>query len=1480
MHIGRFQRNSLKTRVTLFTLLIFVISIWSLAFYASQMLRHDMQRLLGEQQNSTVALVAKSINHEFSERLGALEKVAASSGQIMAANPTGLQQSLEEHSIFLGLFNGGAFITGVEGKTIASVPMSVQRHGVDFMDRDSIVAALTRGKTTIGKPVNGRMLRSSIIEMAAPIRNQKGEIIGAVAGVINIGTKSFLDDMMANSYGRTGSYLLVAPNYRLIVTGTDKSRVMEVLPAAGISTTLDRFIGGFEGTDVFINPVGVEVLASAKRVPIAGWYVAATLPTAEVFAPVRTMQYRMVLTTLLLTLLAGGLTWWMLRRQLEPLQTFARTLTGLSQGNQPLQLLEVSRRDEIGELVVCFNRLQVSLRQREDALKAREQRYRVLFDRAIDGIMVFTQSGKLLAVNQSFASMHGYTAEEMLLLNLKDFDTPKTSQMWLQRMARLLSGESMTFELEHVHKDGHVFSMEVSASLIDVDGQAVIQSFHRDITERKQNEARLEFLARRSEVLLQLPGAAENMDERSFLQRGLALAEQLTGSQIAFAHFVHEDQETIELLTWSTDTLAHDCQTVLDDHYPISKAGIWADALRQRAPVMINDCAHAAERRGLPEGHAGLDRFISVPVIQDGLVRMMLGLGNKSLPYTDLDVETARLMADAIWRMVDQRRADSALYKSQNSLKEAQFIAGLGSYALDIAGGGWESSAALDSLFGIDNSYERSVMGWEDLIHRDDRAMMVDYFHNEVLGQGQAFNKEYRIVRYDDGAEKWVRGLGKLEFDGHGQAQKMHGTIQDITDVKQAEAALRQSEERYRTVFQISPDGVNINRMADGHFLDVNDGFSHLLGWSQDEVIGKTSKEINIWRYPEDQKKLMLALQKSGFCKEMEADLVKKNGQFLTALLSAQVMTLDGVPCILYISRNITERKQADAKLQLAASVFTYAREGIIISAVDGTIVDVNEAFTRITGFGRDEVLGRNPRMLNSGIQDRAFYESMWLSLHELGHWSGEIWNRRKSGDAFAAMQTVSAIRDAHGKTVQYVALFSDVTAIKRHQNQLEHIAHFDTLTNLPNRVLLADRLRQAMAQCQRREQRIAVAYLDLDGFKMVNDRHGHDAGDQLLIAVAAAMTETMREGDTLARLGGDEFVAVLHDLPDITSSEPMVSRLLAAASLPVRIGPLSLQVSASIGITFYPQASEMDADQLLRQADQAMYQAKLAGKGRYNVFDAAHDSSLRVRYESLERIRHALAEGEFVLHYQPKVNMRTGEVIGAEALIRWQHPERGLLMPDIFLPVIEDHLMSVMVGEWVMDTALGQIEIWQRAGMHMRVSVNVGARQLQQPDFVTRLQSLLLLHPAVNPSFLELEILETSALKDVEQVSQVIEDCTQLEVSCSLDDFGTGYSSLTYLKRLRVGQLKIDKSFVRNMLEDPDDLAILGGVISLASAFKRGVIAEGVETVAHGTLLRQMGCELAQGYAIARPMPADELPSWVAGWQPAQVWRDAFARL
>jgi diguanylate cyclase (GGDEF)-like protein/PAS domain S-box-containing protein len=581
-----------------------------------------------------------------------------------------------------------------------------------------------------------------------------------------------------------------------------------------------------------------------------------------------------------------------------------------------------------------------------------------------------------------------------------------------------------------------------------------------------------------------------------------------------------------------------------------------------------------------------------------------------------------------------------------------------------------------------------------------------------------------------------------------------------------------------------------------------------------------------------------------------------------------------GLAAVYYrrLERAAQARWAARQHLRLASSVFTHAQEAITITDLNGNIVSVNDAFSRITGYGAEEVLGRNPRMLSSGRQSPEFYAQMWRTLQTQGHWEGEIWNRRKSGEVYAELISIFAVPGDDGTPQNYVATFQDITQQKNHQDQLEHVAHFDVLTGLPNRVLLADRLQQALSHAQRRGTLMAVVFLDLDHFKDVNDAHGHAVGDQLLVALAQRLRDSLRDGDTLARVGGDEFVAVLADIPDVGECERVLERLLVAASQPVSLTGRLLQVSGSLGAALFPQDGS-EADTLLRHADQAMYQAKQAGKRRYQLFDVAQDISTRQRVESRARVAQALAQREFVLHFQPKVNLRLGRVVGAEVLVRWQDPQRGLLAPGLFLPDIEGHPLSAQLGDWVLGAALAQLADWRRAGFRLPLSVNISAHHLQQPHFVSRLAEHLRAHPQVVPTDLELEVLETSALEDIPRVSALMRECQAMGVSFALDDFGTGYSSLTYLKRLPASVLKIDQSFVRDMLGSQDDLAIVQGVIGLAKAFGREVIAEGVETRAHADALQRLGCELAQGYGVARPMSAQQLPAWVEMWHTHPRW-------
>jgi diguanylate cyclase (GGDEF)-like protein/PAS domain S-box-containing protein len=560
-------------------------------------------------------------------------------------------------------------------------------------------------------------------------------------------------------------------------------------------------------------------------------------------------------------------------------------------------------------------------------------------------------------------------------------------------------------------------------------------------------------------------------------------------------------------------------------------------------------------------------------------------------------------------------------------------------------------------------------------------------------------------------------------------------------------------------------------------------------------------------------------------------------------------------------------------RLKRAASVFTHAHEGIMITDASAKITEVNGSFSQITGYTSEEVLGKNPNILKSGHHSPAVFIEMWNSLRKQGYWRGEIWNCRKNGEVYPEMLTISAVKNVEGQVQHYVSLSTDITSMKAYQGQLEHIVHYDVLTNLPNRVLLADRLSQAMTHCQRRRQSLAVAFMDLDGFKDVNDNYGHVVGDKLLIALSQRMKDALREGDTLARIGGDEFIAVLGDLQNIRVSAPILERLLKAASDPVTLGGVVIQVSVSIGVTLYPHDNS-DADHLVRHADQAMYTAKQAGKNCYRLFDTERAYASKVQLENIGDIRSAMVRDEFVLHYQPKVNMLTGKVIGVEALIRWQHPESGLIPSLEFLPVMEGQPVSLEVGDWVIGTALAQISQWQNMGVNLPISVNINAYQLQQENFTSCLAALLSAYSEVNPDLLELEILESSALHDISQVSATMNACRKLGVRFALDDFGTGYSSLTHLRRLPSQLIKIDQTFVRDMLEDADDLAIVKGVIGLAQAFECEVIAEGVETIAHGEALLNLGCELAQGYGIARPMSASDIPEWVSQWKTDVLWK------
>ncbi len=663
--------------------------------------------------------------------------------------------------------------------------------------------------------------------------------------------------------------------------------------------------------------------------------------------------------------------------------------------------------------------------------------------------------------------------------------------------------------------------------------------------------------------------------------------------------------------------------------------------------------------------------------------------------------------------------------------------------------------------------------------------------------------------------------------------------------------------------------------------VQVNERWAEIAGYARQELMPVTASRIFDLCHPQDAELARLQLQAhlegdAAFF-ETQVRIRHKNGDWIWVLDRGRITERDANGKAVKMSglrADISHRKAAEKGQKLAERVFMQAHEGILVTSADGKILDVNHAFQRITGYSREDILGQNPRILQSGQQDSLFYEHMWGAIKEHGYWSGEIWNRRKSGDIYAEHLTISAVYDDLGAVENYIGIFSDITTSKQNEKKLKKIAHFDLLTGLPNRVLLGDRLSQFIIQAQRKHTLVAICFIDLDGFKFINDTYGHEMGDEFLKQIARNMNEALRESDTLARFGGDEFVAVIPDLARQQDGLPVISRLFTAAAQPIDIRNLTLQVSASIGVCFYPLTQVTEPDQIIRQADQAMYQAKLRGKNQYHIFDSHLDQEIMGKHSALDLVRDALKAHWFELHYQPKVNLRTGEVLGVEALIRLNHPQRGLISPVEFIPAIEDHPLSIDVGEWVIQHALAQSAVWHAQGLDIPISVNISAHHLQQENFPERIRAFTPPSPRQIGDCLMIEVLETSALQDVARVIFNMQACVEMGIQFALDDFGTGYSSLAYLKKLPVIQIKIDQGFIRELFHDIDDLTITSGVINLARAYQMQCIAEGVETEEHCKILLRLGCETVQGFGIARPMRADRVREWIHDWKPDATWQ------
>lgn len=667
------------------------------------------------------------------------------------------------------------------------------------------------------------------------------------------------------------------------------------------------------------------------------------------------------------------------------------------------------------------------------------------------------------------------------------------------------------------------------------------------------------------------------------------------------------------------------------------------------------------------------------------------------------------------------------------------------------------------------------------------------------------------------------------------------------------------------------------------------------------EIIGYTVEELqpiqfDTWAHnlhPEDLKKAekLISLHFSGEISfyEIEARMKHKSGHYVWVLALGKLVEKDsdGQPKrMIGTHLDITERKNNEERMIVTSQLLNESQQiahlgGWELDLISGELFWTDETY-RIHDTSPQEF---NPTV-DAGVgyflpkSKEIISKALEAAVNDGTGYDLELQTYTTKGRKID-IRTTCTVTKHDGVAVRLTGIFQDISEQKAIQRKLEKSnikletansalklsAHYDALTGLPNRNLLADRLQQAMAKSIRKKSYVAIAFIDLDGFKEINDIHGHSIGDELLKKVANKLEHILRDSDTLSRFGGDEFVAVIDDLSSPSGCDLVLSRMLEAASTTLVVQERLLKISASIGVTIYP-LDNVNPDQLLRHADQAMYLAKQKGKNRSYIFDIEKDVAVKHRNEELKRIAQAIEKHEFTLYYQPKVDLRTKQVVGVEALIRWAHPEKGILAPALFLPIIEHDIMMIKIGKWVINTALQQLKNWQAIGIDIPISVNISPLQLQHGEFINELRVDLNRFPDLKLGSLEFEIVESSALEDIELVSKVIEDCKELGIGFSIDDFGTGYSSLTYLKRLPAEYLKIDQSFVRDMLIDKDDKAIIQGIIELAKVFDIKVISEGVETPEHGELLLSLGSYIAQGYGIAKPMPGEKILNWLDKWK------------
>jgi diguanylate cyclase (GGDEF)-like protein/PAS domain S-box-containing protein len=1178
--------------------------------------------------------------------------------------------------------------------------------------------------------------------------------------------------------------------------------------------------------------VNTQVLAAVRTVPGTSWMLISKIDTEEAYAPL--VKIRRLAG---FVLLSGLVVWYWVRQERAGLL--------------------------LSERSAHFERDRMQLR------------YSSMVRFAHDGILILDRSLNIVEANKPVESIYGYTPAEMHGMPVSLLRPAGEAEHVRALLNSLAIGENRRYEAVHVRKDGSPIDVELSVSVAEDSGERLYIGIVRDVTRARAQARRIERLNRLYATLGDANEAIVRATEpQAMLAEVCRIAIDRAGFAAAFAGRVDPESGWLERI--AAPGVPEEISEMLRINERASEAegrGTGGQALRSRHTEICNDIlgTPAMQPWHALAARSGLQSVAAVPLLQSGAAWGLLCFYAREQGYFDAEYVQLldRLAADLSYALdahgneLQRREMVGELVEKEATLSAALLATEQGLWDFDVASGTAKVNSVYARMLGHDPAtFVESPEKWRERMHPEDREQAAVALQQHLAGVARDYVAEFRM-RDAQGRWRWLRSVGQvISRDAQGRGVRMLGTHTDITEAKERELRLRQSEERLRLQFERMPVAFIL---ADAQTLLVqewNPAAERIFGFRHDEIVGQSP----FGRY--------IPVEQEAYVRS-QAQVLRDTGKGGRLLTESQTRDGRRISCrwhftpvrnaagelvsIMAMAEDITESVQNQERRRLWSEVMLQAAEGIMICGPDERIVSVNEAFTTITGYAAYEVTGRRPALLKSGRHGVTFYEQMWKALQRAGVWRGEIWNRRKNGDIFPEWLTITAVHDEAGKVRQYVALFSDITERKAAEERIRHMAHYDALTGLPNRVLLMDRLSQAVSAARRRKDRIGVVYMDLDRFKNINDSLGHDAGDELLKMVADRLRTALREGDSVARLSGDEFVLLLSTLRDVDDAGVVAQKMLAVLAEPLHLRGTNIVLSGSAGVAVFPENGE-DARELLRNADAALYRAKDHGGGVHEYYSREMNLHALESLALEASLRVAIERDELVLHYQPQVNIASGRIIGLEALVRWKHPQLGLIPPGRFVPLAEERGLIGPLGRWVLRAACAQAAAWRAAGVPgVPVGVNVSSPQFRDPGFPDEVAQILKSF-GLQASDIELELTESILMNDADATVERLKALRAMGLGLSVDDFGTGYSSLNYLRHFPVTRLKIDQSFVRDLEEDRNSANIVAGVISLGKSLDMQVIAEGVETLGQYNYLHDHGCDEAQGYLLARPLPVEQL--------------------